>query len=342
MSKNKKNQRNNARIIVGIIAFAALIGLGILVYLAPWQNDEQIINPPPPQDEETDPEYIDIAFYFLNNSGLLEQEIRNLEKPDEGEFFRGDIVHLVLIGLHEGPQTAGLSGVIPEGVNTEFFSFLRGDDEGVLQISFSPEFYEISLSENIILISSFVYTFTQFDFIEHIEFLVGEEPLLDSHGAPFGRRNRGNTILDITLIEPQTTTVTLYFPDRQAMWLFPEQRVVRTDNVGSIEEAIVNELLRGPMQSNLTSAFPSDVTLMGVSVESAISSVTVNFTPSFLNMGGSTAETMAIFALVNSLTERPLINRVQIQIDGLIVTDTGNMHTDISRPIERDEDLIQE
>ena len=55
--------------------------------------------------------------------------------------------------------------------------------------------------------------------------------------------------------------------------------------------------------------------------------------------GGSTGESMTIMSIVNSLTELPGIEKVQILIEGQ-KEDTLAGHWDLSSPISRDESII--
>ena len=57
--------------------------------------------------------------------------------------------------------------------------------------------------------------------------------------------------------------------------------------------------------------------------------------------GGSTAELLTVYALVNAVTANlPAVRRVQILIDGKEV-DTLAGHVDLRRPLDRDESLIR-
>jgi hypothetical protein len=57
--------------------------------------------------------------------------------------------------------------------------------------------------------------------------------------------------------------------------------------------------------------------------------------------GGTTAELLTVYAIVNAVTANlPAVQRVQILVDGKSV-DTIAGHIDVRRPLQRDDTLIQ-
>jgi len=332
-NSKKKKTTNRSGVIGWALALCAVVGFGALVYFAPWQGsegDEQGNDPPPEHVEE----YVDIAFHFPNADGIMNEEIRQIEVRANL-----DMVYAILTGLQEGPQRADLLNVFPAGVVVAGHNYLP--ISSVVRVTFSQEFEDILLSERIILIGSIVYTLTELDFVEHLEFFVGDNPLLDGNGELFGQRNRGNTFLDTTFVPP-TASIVLYFPNEQMTGLVAETRVIPFDSlIDNHAEAIVNALLQGPERSDLFAAIPTDTAVLSVHTSGDLASV--SFTSDFINAisGSSSTQTFAIFSLVNSLTAQSGIRNVQILIDGLrFPYDDGVLDIDISQPISRDEDLI--
>lgn len=135
-----------------------------------------------------------------------------------------------------------------------------------------------------------------------------------------------------------TVTVDLHFADDQAMEVLPERREVEVASDPSqrppMEELVVTELLKGPKDPLLRRTFPTDTSLISVQVTDGLA--LANFSKELVTKhgGGSTGEMMTILSLVNSLTELPNVQKVQILVEGRKI-DTLAGHADVSGPLER-------
>ena len=94
----------------------------------------------------------------------------------------------------------------------------------------------------------------------------------------------------------------------------PEKREVFYDVNTSIDKIIIEELLLGPRTSGLQRTIPANTKFISSSVVDGI--CYVNFDKEFLTPIQGQKESIAIYSLVNSLTEVPEIKKVQISVDG--------------------------
>ncbi|HCF49988.1 MAG TPA: hypothetical protein DER60_06880 [Syntrophomonas sp.] len=135
--------------------------------------------------------------------------------------------------------------------------------------------------------------------------------------------------------------ITLYFSDQQAQFLAAEKRTVKvaSDQLQAVAEAVVNELIAGPKGAGLVKTIPPETKLLAVSIQDAMATVDFSKELKTKHWGGSTGESMTIMSIVNSLTELPGIEKVQILIEGQ-KEDTLAGHWDLSSPISRDESII--
>ncbi|MDR2183200.1 MAG: GerMN domain-containing protein [Clostridiales bacterium] len=335
--KSKKLKSNKKRIrrrhILSIAALVLLMSMGIVALLALGQAT---LDAPTQLQAQTIP----VNFYFRDEDGHWGSELREIEVDDDDA-----IIRAVLVGLLEGPRTAGFLPSIPEGVYIQG-ARLRTAVDNTLRITFSPSFNYIDPIEIIDARSSLVYTMTELDFVNQLEFFVGEYPMLDGDGEEFGFRSRENTALEdaIASVDIHTATVVLYFADEQMLALVPEERTITINPLEDIARFILDALLEGPQTPGLYAAIPEGTTYN--MVERTVDTIFVGFTQDFydsLSAGGSLLEEMMVFSLVNTLTEQPDIRRVQIFIDEAPIQpdEYGNLHIDLSRPIDRDESLIQ-
>ncbi len=137
--------------------------------------------------------------------------------------------------------------------------------------------------------------------------------------------------------------VLLYFSDREGQYLIGEKReILQRDDVEEEAEETVNELIKGP-KGKLIPTLPSQARLLDLEVdEDHVAKVNFNEALSKDHPGGSSAEMMTLYSVVNSLTLNfPQIKRVQILIEGKAV-ETIAGHLSIKKPISPKPDLIRQ
>ncbi len=136
--------------------------------------------------------------------------------------------------------------------------------------------------------------------------------------------------------------VLLYFSDSEGEYLVGEKRKILKKNEvkEEVKETIV-ELIKGP-KGRLIPTLPPRTKLLTLQISDA-GVARVNFNPAFSkdHPGGSSAEMMTVYSIVNSLSLNfPQIKRVQILIDGKpIETITG--HLSLRQPISPKPDLVK-
>lgn len=138
--------------------------------------------------------------------------------------------------------------------------------------------------------------------------------------------------------EANTQTVTLYFVsddyvetgDESGDVILTEEREIILENT-SLEEAVVNELMDGPEDTEtMHTLIPDSAQLLGVRVEEG--TAFVDFSSEGLS-GGSMQETYTIEQIVDTLTGLDTVDRVQFLIDGEEAESLMG-HIEISEPFE--------
>ncbi len=136
--------------------------------------------------------------------------------------------------------------------------------------------------------------------------------------------------------------VLLYFSDNEGEGLIGEKRKILKKNVVKEEakETII-ELIKGP-KGKLISTLPPRTKLLTLQINDA-GLAKVNFTLALSkdHPGGSSAEIMTVYSIVNSLALNfPQIKRVQILIDGKPI-ETIAGHLSLMQPLSPKSDLIK-
>jgi spore germination protein GerM len=135
--------------------------------------------------------------------------------------------------------------------------------------------------------------------------------------------------------------VTLYFSGEEEEYLTGEKREI--SNKGSAQEEakeVIDELIKGP-KGKLIRTLPPRTKLLAVQIdERGVAKVNFDRALSRDHPGGSSAEIMTVYSIVNSLTLNfPQIKKVQILIEGRGESITG--HLVLDRPISSRTDLIK-
>ncbi len=148
-----------------------------------------------------------------------------------------------------------------------------------------------------------------------------------------------------------TRKVSLYFAeytDTEA-YLAKEIREIQVSK--ELYKNVVEELIKGPQSDQLYRTIPSNVKVNSVKISE--STATVDFSKEIITNfqeipHSSTTEVLAIFSIVNTLTEFEEIKKVKItiegkdsgQVDGLYIEDFWG-HVGIYEEFTRNEDIIK-
>jgi len=136
--------------------------------------------------------------------------------------------------------------------------------------------------------------------------------------------------------------VVLYFSDQEGEYLVGEKRkILRRKDVEEAAEETIVELIKGP-RGKLIRTLPPQTKLLTLKIdEKGVARVNFDKTLSKDHPGGSSAEIMSIYSIVNSLTLNFLqIKRVQILIEGKTGESIAG-HLILDQPISSKTDLIK-
>lgn len=137
---------------------------------------------------------------------------------------------------------------------------------------------------------------------------------------------------------PQQESVTLYFPDAQRRYLVRETVLAQAMDAEEKPAFIMQQLLSGSSGGQLNSCIPAGTILLDISVENGI--CTVNLSSEFSSGLEKSweAERMAVYSIVNSLTELDEISSVDLLVAGAPVEQLYLM--DLSSGLTRNEQIL--
>ncbi len=314
MQKFSRNLR-----VFGVIILVSLIAYIAMTFLSKNNNGST--------------EKLLVNIYFLNPvTNRIEPELHYVE-PGENK----EIATKVLKTLFEGPTGSKLVKTVNDKVE-----FIDGRivNDSILEIEFSGNYNNMSPLEELFFRGSLVWTMTDLEFIQDIHIYVNGQELLTQAGKPMGLQNRKNVIIH-TNIPPEPLnhrTVKLYFIKEGTGTLATESRTVRVKDL-PIEAYIAEELIIGPSSQGLLPTIPQGTKVREVKTDEGI--CYLNLSAEFLNKQLATTpqQELAIYSIVNSLTELSSVKKVQFLIESE-KPQYKEGEFDLSKPLEKNTDIV--
>lgn len=201
---------------------------------------------------------------------------------------------------------------LPDQVHVVTYTY----DGNRLSIYFDEAYGAMDVAEEVLCRAAIVRTMVQIPEVSCVAFYVGDSPLTDHSGNVVGLmtdesfvENPGEQINSI-----QTATIKLYFANAAGDGLVEEEQEVSYISNISMEKLIMEHLLTGPKTEGLQSAIPNGTKLVSVTTTNGI--CYVNLDEGFLNQSYEIQEPIVIYSIVDSLSEIPTVNKVQISVNG--------------------------
>ena len=210
---------------------------------------------------------------------------------------------------------------------------------GTLTVFLSSDYEELETVREILTRAALVNTLCQIDGVDSVSFLCGDHPLTNEDGAVVTAMNSDMFIFNSgkEIMNYEKVRLHLYFANEDGDQLVDTYRnVVYNSNI-SMERLVVEQVLKGPN---------SDVVFPTLNPASKVLSVTtrdgvcyVNLDQAFLTEPYGVTSQVAIYSLVNSLTELSSVSAVQITIEGK--TGKAFMDSSLSSAFERNLSVVR-
>lgn len=275
----------------------------------------------------------EISLYFVgkNTSNLVNEdyEIINAKNTDEA-------LNQAMNALLLGPKKKENKRIIREGTRLLSASMANAEEASV---NLSKEFYNENNIYDILAASSIVKSLCSINGIKKVSIFVEGMPLISPTGEELGALTENDLIFDITSSDQNEVNVKLYFSDKEAMYFVKENRKINVPTGESVEKLIVSELIKGPVKDKAVKTIPAETKIRSVETKEGV--CFVNLSNEFVtkHSGGSAAEYMTIYSIVNSLTELSHIEKVQFLIEG--EKKDVFIHFTFNEPFMRDEAMIR-
>ena len=255
--------------------------------------------------EETDSRY---HAYYLNK-----EKTKIVTEPYEPKHTDTSAMIEEMIGLiSTDAGSVEYRKPLPDTVHIMDYTY----DGSCLSLYFDEAYATMEVAEEVLCRVAIVRTMVQIPEVSCVAFYIGDSPLTDRNGNVVGLmtgesfvENPGEQINSI-----QTATMKLYFSSATGDGLVEETQEVSYISNISMEKLIMEHLLAGPKTEGLVSAIPNGTKLVSVTTTNGI--CYVNLDEGFLNQVYEIQEPIVIYSIVDSLSELPTVNKVQISVNG--------------------------
>lgn len=214
--------------------------------------------------------------------------------------------------LQEAPESVDYQRVFPENVKLLDYT-LNGEQ---LSLNFNAEYKNIDRITEVLTRAAIVHTMSQIEEVSYLSFQIDGEPLRDSKGMTIGLMNQ-NTFLDNMGSEENATKIellNLYFANETGDKLKNQPCIIEYNANVAVEKVVVEQLIAGSTEEGYYPTIPKDTKVMNITKKEDV--CYVNLDTGFTAQGYDVLGTVTIYSIVNSLTDLPGINSVQIMVNG--------------------------
>ena len=158
---------------------------------------------------------------------------------------------------------------------------------------------------------------------------------------PDGKQEQQDSVQTTTDSQAQGNekiSVALCFADQNGDYLKTEIREIAM--VPGLARATVQELIKGPMDEELSATVPEETRLLDINIAGGLCTVDLSKEFKENHWGGSSGEILTVYSLVNTLTQFPTVEQVEILIEGQKI-ETLAGHMDLSVPVTRNAQIIK-
>ncbi|GHU62483.1 hypothetical protein FACS189418_3950 [Clostridia bacterium] len=230
-----------------------------------------------------------------------------------------DLINELYQCLEEVPAELKVHSVVPKGVRKQFHQL----KQGYLSIHFNQNYPKVGTIEEILFRAAVVKTLSCIsEEVEKLEFWIEDQILLDTDNNPVGLMS-SSTFLNYYVDahnqpdsskKSSTVSLILYFANAEGNKLVEKIQEVENPKALPLERLVVEQLIQGPTEENLYPTISNHTKILNFSVNDEICYIDLD--SNFLTPMQKVKPEVAIYSLVNSLTEISNITKVSISVEG--------------------------
>lgn len=231
------------------------------------------------------------------------------------------------------------------------------DYRGLLSVYFTAAYQTLEDIEEVLFRAAVVKTLCQARAVKGVEFYVNNEPLVIQNGQVIigslteSAEDNANSVYTDTVgimngydfvnnigngdAYEQEDILTLYFADESGTLLETSFVHVKYDSTISMEELVVLQLISGPVSEGCYQTVNKDTSINKITIKDNI--CYLDLSEDFLSFPKNVTKEVAVYSIVNSLIDLSTVSKVQIFINGEVLTDYAD-----DGLLDRNYDIIDE
>lgn len=188
--------------------------------------------------------------------------------------------------------------------------------DGVLTLDMGADYGRLSGTQEILVRAALVNTLCNVRGVNSVAIAVDGVPIQDANGEAIASQTAEDFIFssDRELRAYERVRLHLYFADSSGTRLVDTYRTVVYNSNVAQERLVVEEVLKGPNTDVVYPTIDGNTKILSVTTRDGI--CYVNLDRSFLTDPYDVTSQVAVYSLVNSLTELSTVSAVQISVEG--------------------------
>lgn len=279
--------------------------------------------------------------YYIYCTDTNETKVEGEEYTPKSKGTDG-LIKEFLRRMDREPENISLKKAIPENVTLDEYAI---NSEGDLCLYWTASYGNYTGISEILRRAAIVKTLCQIPDVKTVEFYVAGQPLTDSNMNAVGFMT-ADSFIDNTGQEAytQSTTLMVYYSNKSGTKLKKVPVAATYDATIPLEQLAMEQLLIGPAASkvvvnaDLLKTIPDGTKVNKISVKE--NTCYLDLSEDFMEKRPDISDNVAIYSVVNTLTELPNINKVQFSIEGEKVM-LYNDYVGFSEPFEVNLDIVQ-
>lgn len=200
----------------------------------------------------------------------------------------------------------------PDNVNIENLEI----SNSMANIYFSKEYNDMESVRELLYRAGVVKMLTQINEIKYVQFYVENSPAQYADGTMIGIMESSDFVDDSNerVGSVEWKEINLYYANKLGDKLVRKKETIAYSKNVSLEKMVVERLIKGPSDTDMTATLPADLKLLSISVSDGV--CYVNLDSAFLTEMVNVSNELPVYSIVNSLCELGSVRSVRIMING--------------------------
>ena len=251
-----------------------------------------------------------ISVYYVNSSetGIVSKSYELVSDKDDTEAAIDELIEVL------GTMPDRLEYEAPISGDIRLIGYSLHDK--LLTLNFGSKYAQLGRTIEILDRAAIVRTFTQLDDVEYVSFQVEGSPITDHYGNVIGNMSADTFIYNVgnEINTYEKVELRLYFATEDGEKLMPVYRSVVYNSNISMEKLAVEQIISGPNSDIAYPTISKDAKVKSINVKDGVCYIDLD--QEFLNQPNHVTAEVAIYSIVNTVTEMPNINKVVFSVNG--------------------------